>query len=104
MVYLYAGDLGQTYDSNQTLEHYLSNPKGQAVLYVGDLSYADHHPFHDSERWDSWARFVEKSAAYQPWIWAPGNHEIDYAPEIVRIQRAGLTSYNHIYNNFSWNI
>lgn len=60
-----AGDLGQTYDSNQTLEHYVSNPKAQAVLFAGDLSYADHHPFHDNERWDTW-----KSAAYQPWIWA----------------------------------
>ncbi|KAH6818379.1 purple acid phosphatase 6 [Perilla frutescens var. frutescens] len=76
------GDLGQTYDSNQTFEHYVSNPKGQAVLFVGDLSYADNHPFHDNERWDIWGRFVEKSTAYQPWIWAPGNHELDYAPEI----------------------
>nr|DAD40373.1 TPA_asm: hypothetical protein HUJ06_014696 [Nelumbo nucifera] len=33
-------------------------------------------------RWDSWARFVEKSIAYQPWIWTAGNHEIDFAPEI----------------------
>ncbi|PON71527.1 Acid phosphatase [Parasponia andersonii] len=76
------GDLGQTYDSNQTIEHYVSNPKGQAVLFVGDLSYADHYPFHDSRRWDTWARFIEKSTAYQPWIWTAGNHELDLAPEI----------------------
>lgn len=78
------GDLGQTYASNQTLYNYMSNPKGQAVLFVGDLSYADDHPNHDQRKWDSYGRFVEPSAAYQPWIWAAGNHEIDYAPSIVR--------------------
>ncbi|CAJ1956961.1 unnamed protein product [Sphenostylis stenocarpa] len=77
------GDLGQTFDSNKTLAHYESNPqKGQAVLFVGDLSYADDHPNHDNVRWDTWGRFVERSTAYQPWIWATGNHELDYAPEL----------------------
>lgn len=77
------GDLGQTYDSNKTLTHYESNPtKGQAMLFVGDLSYADRYPFHDNTRWDTWGRFVERSAAYQPWIWTAGNHELDYAPDI----------------------
>ncbi|KAM0953568.1 putative Acid phosphatase [Dioscorea sansibarensis] len=76
------GDLGQTYDSNQTLEHYHSNPNGQAVLFIGDLSYADYYPLHDNRRWDSWGRFTERSAAYQPWIWCAGNHEMDFAPEI----------------------
>ncbi|CAI9114722.1 OLC1v1015507C2 [Oldenlandia corymbosa var. corymbosa] len=76
------GDLGQTADSNQTLEHYVSNPQGQAMLFIGDLSYADDHPFHDNRRWDTWGRFVEKSAAYQAWIWTPGNHELDFAPEL----------------------
>ncbi|KAJ3696101.1 hypothetical protein LUZ60_001478 [Juncus effusus] len=76
------GDLGQTYDSNRTLSHYESNGNGEAVLYVGDLSYADNYPNHDNVRWDTWARFVERSTAYQPWIWTAGNHEIDFAPEI----------------------
>lgn len=76
--------MGQTYDSNRTFEHYVSNPKGQAMLYIGDLSYADDHPYHDNVRWDTWARFIERSAAYQPWIWTVGNHELDLAPEIVR--------------------
>lgn len=76
------GDLGQTYDSNKTLAHYESNPsKGQAVLFVGDLSYADHYPLNDNVRWDSWARFVERNVAYQPWIWTAGNHELDYLPQ-----------------------
>ncbi|KAK4757223.1 hypothetical protein SAY87_007350 [Trapa incisa] len=77
------GDIGQTFDSNTTLTHYMANPKNpQTLLFVGDLSYADDHPFHDNVRWDTWGRFAEKSAAYQAWICAPGNHEIDYAPEI----------------------
>lgn len=81
---LCAGDLGQTYDSNITLSHYELNPiKGQAMLFMGDLSYADNHPFHNNVKWDTWGRFVERSAAYQPWIWTTGNHEIDFAPEIV---------------------
>ncbi|XP_061352389.1 purple acid phosphatase-like [Gastrolobium bilobum] len=77
------GDLGQSFDSNKTLSHYEMNPKkGKAVLYVGDLSYADNYPDHDNVRWDTWGRFAERSVAYQPWIWTAGNHEIDYAPEI----------------------
>ncbi|XP_021740821.1 purple acid phosphatase 5-like [Chenopodium quinoa] len=76
------GDLGQTYASNSTLGHYMANPKGEAVLFVGDLSYADNYPLHDQSKWDIWGRFVEKSTAYQPWIWTAGNHELDFAPEI----------------------
>ncbi|KAL7233125.1 hypothetical protein ACSBR1_016873 [Camellia fascicularis] len=76
-------DLGQTADSNRTLEHYMSNPiKGQAVLFVGDLSYADDHPNHDNTKWDTFGRFIEKSVAYQPWIWSAGNHEIDLASNL----------------------
>nr|XP_043619262.1 purple acid phosphatase 2-like [Erigeron canadensis] len=77
------GDLGQTYDSNRTLTNYEMNPvKGQTVLFLGDLSYADEYPFHDNVRWDTWGRFVERSTAYQPWIWTSGNHELDYEPKI----------------------
>ncbi|XP_020101512.1 purple acid phosphatase 2-like [Ananas comosus] len=76
------GDLGQTFDSNQTLGHYASNELAKALLFVGDLSYADHYPLHDNRRWDSWGRFVERVAAYQPWILTAGNHEIDTVPEI----------------------
>lgn len=89
-----AGDLGQTYDSKQTFEHYLSNPKGQAMVFVGDLSYADNHPFHDNRKWDAWGRFVEKSTAYQPWIWTAGNHELDLAPEIVSLLSNTIIFYS----------
>lgn len=75
------GDLGQTHHSNSTLRHYEENPvSGQAVLYMGDLSYVDHYHHHDNVRWDTWGRFIERNAAYQPWIWTAGNHEIDYSP------------------------
>ncbi|KAL5847730.1 hypothetical protein ACOSQ3_011254 [Xanthoceras sorbifolium] len=77
------GDLGQTYDSNRTLTHYELNPaKGKTMLFVGDLSYANDYPFHDNTRWDTWGRFTERNAAYQPWIWTAGNHELDLAPEL----------------------
>ncbi|CAI0437886.1 unnamed protein product [Linum tenue] len=77
------GDLGQTFDSNITLTHYEKNPrKPQALLFAGDLSYADDYPNHDQRRWDTWGRFVERSVAYQPWIWCAGNHELDFVPEI----------------------
>jgi metallophosphoesterase superfamily enzyme len=82
---LCSGDLGQSFDSNVTLAHYETNTKAQAVLFVGDLTYADNYPYHDNTRWDTWARFVERNLAYQPWIWTAGNHEIDFAPELVRI-------------------
>lgn len=74
------GDLGQTYNSLSTLKHYMQSG-GQTVLFVGDLSYADRYQYNDvGLRWDSWGRFVERSTAYQPWIWSAGNHEIDYMP------------------------
>ncbi|CAD5324989.1 unnamed protein product [Arabidopsis thaliana] len=80
------GDLGQTFASNQTLYNYMSIPKGRAVLFARVLSYADDHPNHDQRKWDSYGRFVEPSVAYQPWIWAAGNHEIDYAESIGETQ------------------
>ncbi|CAN0901146.1 Bifunctional purple acid phosphatase 26 [Linum grandiflorum] len=74
------GDLGQTYNSKSTLEHYMQSG-ADAVLFVGDLSYSDRYQFNDvGIRWDSWGRFVEQSAAYQPWMWSAGNHEIEYMP------------------------
>ena len=77
-----SGDLGQTADSNRTLQHYMES-KGQTVLFVGDCSYADKYPFYDNNRWDTWGRFVERSTAYQPWIWAAGNHDMEWGPKFV---------------------
>ncbi|CAL5354930.1 unnamed protein product [Camellia sinensis] len=90
------GDLGQSYDSNMTLTHYALNPtKGKTMLFMGDLSYADNYPNHDNVRWDTWGRFTERSAAYQPWIWTAGNHEIDFAPEIGETKP--FKPYTHRY-------
>jgi len=75
------GDLGQTFNSLSTLQHY-EKTGGQTVLFVGDLSYADRYEHNDGIRWDSWGRFVEHSTAYQPWIWNTGNHEIEYRPDL----------------------
>lgn len=75
------GDLGQTFHSLSTFEHYLKSP-GQTVLYVGDLSYADDYEFDNGVRWDTWGRFVEPSTAYQPWIWTSGNHEIEFREDL----------------------
>lgn len=78
------GDLGQTYNSLSTLEHYMQSG-GQTVLFVGDLSYADRYICNNGTRWDSWGRFVERSVAYQPWIWTAGNHEIEYRPNLGEV-------------------
>jgi len=78
-----AGDLGQTFNSLSTLEHYIESG-AETVLYLGDLSYADRYEYNDvGLRWDTWGRFVERSTAYHPWIWSAGNHEIDYMPYMV---------------------
>ncbi|KAL8267651.1 hypothetical protein R6Q59_001449 [Mikania micrantha] len=90
------GDLGQTQASNETLEHYLGSKKGQTVLFLGDFSYADVHPFHDNEKWDTFGRFIEKSSAYEPWIYCPGNHELDLAPEIG--EQVVFKPYKHRYH------
>lgn len=82
-LFVHVGDLGQTFNSLSTLDHYIQSG-AQAVLFLGDLSYADRYQYTDvGLRWDTWGRFVEKSTAYQPWIWSAGNHEIDYMPYMV---------------------
>ncbi|KAI4380635.1 hypothetical protein MLD38_006803 [Melastoma candidum] len=79
------GDLGQTYNSLSTLEHYMMSG-ASAVLFVGDLSYADRYQYNDvGVRWDTWGRFVERSTAFQPWIWSAGNHEIEYMPHMGEV-------------------
>ncbi|KAL7093443.1 hypothetical protein ACP275_11G041300 [Erythranthe tilingii] len=89
------GDLGQTYNSLSTLEHSMQTGT-QAILFVGDLSYADRYENHDvGVRWDSWGRFVERSAAYQPWIWSAGNHEIEYFPQMREV--IPFRNYLHRY-------
>ncbi|KAM0017936.1 putative phosphoric monoester hydrolase [Helianthus debilis subsp. tardiflorus] len=93
------GDLGQTFNSLSTLEHYIESG-AETVLFVGDLSYSDEHEFDEmGERWDSYARFVERNAAYQPWLWIVGNHEVEYLPEINEVEpfREYLNRYTTPY-------
>ncbi|XP_057769148.1 bifunctional purple acid phosphatase 26-like [Salvia miltiorrhiza] len=87
------GDLGQTYNSLSTLEHSIQLGE-ETILYVGDLSYADRYQYRDvGIRWDSWGRLAERSAAYQPWIWVAGNHEIEYFPYMGEV----IPFRNYIY-------
>ncbi|XP_077237977.1 purple acid phosphatase 26 isoform X2 [Tasmannia lanceolata] len=88
------GDLGQTFNSLSTLEHYLQSG-GQSVLFVGDLSYSDRYEHENGLRWDTWGRFLERSAAYQPWIWTAGNHEIEYMPNLGEV--VPFKSFLHRY-------
>ncbi|KAJ0976023.1 hypothetical protein J5N97_017988 [Dioscorea zingiberensis] len=100
------GDLGQSYDSNSTLSHYELNPiKGEAVLFVGDLSYADNYPNHDNVRWDTWGRFVERSGETKPFKPFTHRYTVPYkasgstAPFWYSIKRASahvivLSSYS----------
>ena len=56
------------------------------MLYIaflsGSLQFFYQHML-DNARWDTWGRSIERCTAYEPWIWTTGNHELDYAPEIV---------------------
>ncbi|KAL6223837.1 hypothetical protein ACLB2K_002695 [Fragaria x ananassa] len=90
------GDLGQTFNSLSTLEHYMHSG-GQTVLFLGDISYADRYQYNDiGIRWDTWGRFAEQSTAYQPWIWSAGNHEIDYMPYLGEV-----TPFKNYLHRFS---
>ncbi|KAE8655073.1 hypothetical protein F3Y22_tig00117034pilonHSYRG00674 [Hibiscus syriacus] len=48
--------------------------------WVVEIHEQGNHPNHDNVRWDTWARFVERSVAYRSWIWTTENREIDIAP------------------------
>ena len=50
------GDLGQTNNSQGTLDHVAAHVgKFAAVMHFGDLSYADGN----ETRWDTWGRLVQ---------------------------------------------
>lgn len=88
------GDLGQTENSSQTIQHVLAGtpsnvPTGKtaydAVVIVGDLSYADaenlgrcSHPGGcDPTRWDSFGDMYTPLGSSIPTMTCPGNHEIE---------------------------
>ncbi|KAF3506767.1 hypothetical protein F2Q69_00004455 [Brassica cretica] len=39
---------------------------------------------------DSDVFHVERSTAYQPWIWTVGNHELDFAPQTSTVMPATM--------------
>jgi acid phosphatase type 7 len=67
------GDLGQTSNSQGTLDHVLANPQISSIFHVGDLSYADG----DEPRWDSWGNLVQQVTTSTPYHVAVGNHELN---------------------------
>ena len=64
------GDLGQTENSAQTLEH-LTATGAASVINVGDLSYADGY----APRWDSYMRLTAPHTQRVAWALIEGNHE-----------------------------
>lgn len=76
------GDLGQTADSANTVMH-MSMDRTQAILHVGDLSYADGL----LSRWDSWGTMVQPVARLKQWMMCPGNHEIGGGENMVSYQK-----------------
>lgn len=68
------GDLGQTSDSEKTVQHLLENNRLEMILHVGDLSYADC----DQSRWDSYGEMIQTLSSERPWMVGPGNHEIEF--------------------------
>lgn len=64
------GDLGQTENSAQTLEH-LAATGAASVVNVGDLSYADGY----APRWDSYMRLTAPHTQRVAWALIEGNHE-----------------------------
>ena len=72
------GDVGQTADSNSTLQHIAKlhdNGNGfAAILHAGDLSYSDG----EQGRWDTWLELIDGIFSRRiPLLACPGNHEIE---------------------------
>lgn len=67
------GDLGQTSNSADTLAHVDASPSIDAVIHVGDISYADSV----ETRWDSWGTLVQATTSHTPWNVQVGNHEVE---------------------------
>ncbi|KAK3259386.1 hypothetical protein CYMTET_31614 [Cymbomonas tetramitiformis] len=101
-VYTLVGDLGQTTDSVSTLDH-MSSSKGDIIIHVGDLSYADGY----QPRWDTYGRLVQPVAAKTPWMTVEGNHEIEsgvgkysFTAYTARYNMGSNTAYHSLYYSF----
>ena len=67
------GDLGQTEDSQITMQHTLEEYDSHMILHAGDFSYADC----EQARWDSYMNIMQPLSQERPWMGCPGNHEIE---------------------------
>lgn len=67
------GDLGQTENSQDTVNHIAASNTVTSVIHVGDLSYADDY----EPRWDSWQTLVDPLSSHIPWMVEVGNHEVE---------------------------
>lgn len=86
LLFLFAGDLGQTEWTASTLAH-VDSEDYDVLLLPGDLSYADFQ----QPLWDSFGRLVEPYATRRPWMVTEGNHEMEIFPII---HQQGFTAYN----------
>jgi predicted phosphodiesterase len=74
LVFGIIGDIGQTADTEKTLQHLSQNKEINMILHAGDLSYADCN----QDLWDSYGQMIEPLSSKIPWMVGPGNHEIEY--------------------------
>ena len=81
MTLVMIGDIGQTFNSNQTActvkDRWMSDPSVAGAVIIGDMAYADG----DGNRWDTWGRLMEQAFAQLPVLVLPGNHEIEMDAE-----------------------
>ena len=68
------GDIGQTSDTELTLNHMRLNRDVQTILHAGDLSYADCN----QTLWDTYGELTENLSKTVSWMVGPGNHEIEF--------------------------
>jgi hypothetical protein len=73
-IFTIVGDLGQTIDSQYTIDHMSKQNNSNIILHVGDLSYADCN----QTLWDSYGELIEPISSKKMWMVAPGNHEIEF--------------------------
>ncbi|QDZ23711.1 metallophosphatase [Chloropicon primus] len=86
------GDIGQTSNSVQTMDH-ITQELGDvaAMVVMGDLSYADNI----DARWDNWGRLFEPVLDKIPLFGLPGNHEIETDQE----DGVSFRPYAHRFQN-----
>jgi predicted phosphodiesterase len=115
-------DVGQTYNSSVTYQHLVAD-KPDAAVFIGDLSYSDNYNDRGGEggigpstttatyngtskslsqtyqpRWETMGRLLQRSgnAVALPWIFGPGNHEIE-RDEYLRPFQSYMNRYRTPY-------